>query len=326
MPSWVACRLPLADHDPLAFDGLSVVFISLGTKGDSTLVIFPNERTMLVDGGLQSAYPNIKDVLNRFGVEEIDAVVATHPDQDHVAGLISLLADGEIGVHDILVGPVSKDTATYAAFLAAAGQVGVLHAGDAIHLDPDVSVLVLSPPEETIRGGPNASVENSNSVVLLITYGDVEFLLTADTTHATEAYLLENWPDSLDVDIMGAPHHGSKHASTSAFIRAASPGVVVFSANLNNQYGHPHGETVARYAENGVPFVSTVYEDVAFQTDGTDCSVMYVSEPDTEVPCFDGVGTVPEFGAAALVIAGALIPVIIMRRAGHGVFWNNAGQ
>ena len=67
-----------ADHDAYDFDGLTVVFIDLETKGDSTLVIFPNEKTTLIDGGLSPAYPNIKEVLQSFDISTVDVVVATH--------------------------------------------------------------------------------------------------------------------------------------------------------------------------------------------------------------------------------------------------------
>ena len=173
-----------AEHDVFDFDGLTVVYINLETKGDSTLVMFPNGKTMLVDGGMPDAYPNVKAVLDEFGIGMIDVMLATHPDQDHVAGLNAILNDPAFDVDRILVGPTSKDTKTYTTFLSLAGDVETMYAGDVIDLDPDVSVLVLSPPEDLIPEGSSASLENTNSVILLITYGDMEFLFTADATYS----------------------------------------------------------------------------------------------------------------------------------------------
>ena len=317
-----------AEHDVFDFDGLTVVYINLETKGDSTLVMFPNGKTMLVDGGMPDAYPNVKAVLDEFGIGMIDVMLATHPDQDHVAGLNAILNDPAFEVDRILVGPTSKDTKTYTTFLSLAGDVETMYAGDVIDLDPDVSVLVLSPPEDLIPEGSSASLENTNSVILLITYGDMEFLFTADATYMTEAWLLDNRGELLDIDIMNAPHHGSKYGSTDQFILATSPEAVMFSANYGNQYGHPHDETVIRYMTHDIPFAQTADGNIAFQTDGTDCSVLVVELPELEFPCFDGVQTVPEFGGAMLIMGiTATAAMLVWRLAGRegGVFdWKPA--
>ncbi len=316
-----------AEHDIFDFDGLTVVYINLETKGDSTLVMFPNGKTMLIDGGMPDAYANVKAILDKFGIDEIDVMVATHPDQDHVAGLNAVLNDPDFTVDRILVGSTSKDTRTYTTFLGLAGDVETAYAGDIIDIDPDVSVQVLSPPEDLISGSSKASLENTNSVILLVTYGDIEFLFTADATYLTEEWLLDNY-DDLDIDIMNAPHHGSKYGSTDRFILATSPEAVIFSVNYGNQYGHPHDESVIRYMTQNVPFAQTADGNIVFQTDGTDCSVVTIESPDLEFPCFDGVQTVPEFGGAMLVMGmTAAAAILVWRLAGRegGVFdWRPA--
>ena len=317
-----------AEHDIFDFDGLTVVYINLETKGDSTLVMFPNGKVMLIDGGMPDAYPNVKAILDEFGIDKIDVMVATHPDQDHVAGLNAVLNDPDFTVDRILIGPTSKDTRTYTTFLGLAGDAEIAYAGDVIDIDPDVSVQVLSPPEYLISGSSKASLENTNSVILLVTYGDIEFLFTADATYLTEEWLLDNHVDILDIDIMNAPHHGSKYGSTDQFILATSPEAVIFSVNYGNQYGHPHNESLIRYMTQDVPFAQTADGNIVFQTDGTDCSVVTIELPDLEFPCFDGVQTVPEFGGAMLVMGMTAAAVILMwRLAGRegGVFdWRPA--
>ena len=321
-------QIAQAEHDIFDFDGLTVVYINLETKGDSTLVMFPNGKVMLVDGGMPDAYPNVKAVLHEFEINKIDVMVATHPDQDHVAGLNAILNDPAFEVGRILVGPTSKDTRTYTTFLSLAGDVETAYAGDVIDIDPDVSVQVLSPPEYLISGSSKASLENTNSVILLVTYGDIEFLFTADATYLTEEWLLDNYNDILDIDIMNAPHHGSKYGSTEQFILATTPEAVIFSVNYGNQYGHPHNESVIRYMTQDVPFVQTADGNIVFQTDGTDCSVMDIAFPDLEIPCFDGVQTVPEFGSVMLVMGmTAAAAILVWRLAGRegGVFdWKPA--
>ncbi len=303
-----------ADHDAYDFDGLTVVFIDLETKGDSTLVIFPNEKTMLIDGGLSSAYPNIKEVLQSFDISTIDAVVATHPDQDHIGGLNALLQDGSIEVKGIITGPTEKETRTYQRFLSLAEGRSIAHTGDTINLDDAVSVRVLSPPESLISERRNASLENSNSVIMLLEYGDIEFLFTADATFTTESWLVNRYAaDVLDVDILNAPHHGSKHASTPAFVDATTPRTVIFSANENNQYGHPHQDAVNRYA-GADHLLRTHTGDIIIQTDGAGCSMFLNGNLEDEAACFGGIAVVPEFSHIMMIGIIAMIPVILLER------------
>ena len=294
-----------ADHDVTSFDGLTVVFVDLGTKGDSTLVIFPNGSTMLIDGGMPGAYDSVRDTMFEFGVSHINAIVATHPDQDHVAGLNLILDDPDFTVGQVYAGPTSKDTKTYQKFLSLADEK-LLHAGDVIDLDPSVQVTVLSPPEHLVEDGKNASLENSNSVIILMEYGDMEFLFTGDTTYTTEAWLMNEYVD-LDIDVMNAPHHGSKYGSTDGFIGATSPELVVYSANTDNKYGHPHPDTVSRYDSAGVWQVQTNAGNVLVQTDGERCSLVQGS---VEHQCWADVMVVPEFPLTAVVMLAGMSAVI----------------
>ena len=294
-----------ADHDVLDFEGLTVVYIDLGTKGDSTLVAFPSGSAMLIDGGMPAAYENVRDTILEFGITKIDAVVATHPDQDHVAGLNFLLEDPTFEIGQAYAGPTSKDTKTYQTFLGLADEQ-ILHAGDEIELDPAVKVSVLGPPDTLIQDGKNASLENSNSVILLIEYGDIEFLFTADTTYTTEAWLIQNH-DDLDIDIMNVPHHGSRHGSTVQFIAATTPELVIYSANTDNTYGHPHPDAVSRYDASGAWQAKTSDGNVVVQTDGYKCSLVQAG---TEYPCWADVMVVPEFPITYVVmLAGMAVAV-----------------
>lgn len=293
-----------ADHDVLDFEGLTIAYIDLGTKGDSTLVVFPSGSTMLIDGGMPAAYENVRDTILGFGITRIDAVVATHPDQDHVAGLNFLLDDPAFEIGQVYAGPTAKDTKTYQTFLGLADEQ-ILHAGDELELDPEVRVSVLGPPDTLIQDGKNASFENSNSVILLIEYGDIEFLFTADTTYTTEAWLVEEY--DLDIDIMNAPHHGSRYGSTVPFITATSPELVVHSANTDNKYGHPHPDTVSRYDSVGVWQVQTNGGNVIIQTDGEKCSLVQAG---MEYPCWADVVVVPEFPLAYVVMVAGMAGMI----------------
>ena len=277
-----------ADHDS-GFGGLTVAYIDLGSRGDSTLVLFPSGTSLLIDGGLASSHANVLDALDHFGTSVPDTVIVSHADADHVGGVNALLRSAEPGTWTgaVYTSPVDKDTKTYQEFLILADPE-VLREGDVLELDPDTRVTVLSPPADSlIPDGSNASESNSNSVILLVTYGNHDFLFTADATYTTERYLTER--HSLEtVDVMNSPHHGSRYASTSEFIQAASPELVVFSANIGNQYGHPHPDTVGRYDSLGIPTVRTSGGTVIVQSDGTGCT-LFILGAESGHPCWDGV-------------------------------------
>lgn len=284
-------------------DGLlSVTFIDLKTKGDSTLIVLPNESVILIDGGMPSAYPNIKKVLDDFKIDTIDVLVATHADQDHIAGLNSLLQNSQFTIKQVLTSPISKDTKTYQKFLqhTAYNRINA-YAGYDIALDDSVNIQIISPPEGyRLSKATNAGLENTNSLVTLLEYGDIEFLFTGDATYVTENWLINNvHGDDLDVDILNAPHHGSKHSSTVGFIDATSPELVIYSANVENQYGHPHADTINRYKSQGITGLHTgMVGHVLIQTDGTGCSLMLQGM--LESPCFEDVISVSESIALAL--------------------------
>lgn len=297
---------------------MDVVFIDLGSAGDSTLIIFPNGKTMLIDGGLKNGYPNVKSVLDEYNVDTINLMLATHSDRDHVNGLTELLQNGEFQVDEIWVNPIEDTGSTYQEFLTSANGINVVVAtvGKKIELDNTVDAQIVSPPDYLIEAdGTTATLDNSNSLVTKIVYNGVSFLFTGDATHTTEDWLIVNQGsfDSLDIDIMNGLHHGTKYANSENFIQVTTPNLVIFSANENNQYGHPHPEAIQRYENAGVRTLQTgLVGDVVIQTDGTRCSLFLDGEP--EQPCYSGITIVPEFSLAVIVLVSALVPTILLSK------------
>lgn len=268
-------------------DILSITYISMGGAGDATLIQTPDGSNILVDAGdrFGSRYQEVKSVLEQNDVDVVHLAIATHGDADHIGGFNHLLEDADYMVNEVWFMDTAKDTKTVETFLGlSAGvrtQVTAGHAADFA----DVTMEVLSPPARGISGD-----ENANSIVSLLEYGGMRFLFTGDATAATESWLMSNVPaDRLDVDIMNAPHHGSiKTSNTEAFIMAASPGLVVFSADMDNRYGHPHDETRDRYTSNGIDHLQTgISGHINIRTDGTKCSIIFVNG--MEEACIEGM-------------------------------------
>ena len=298
---------PIASSD----DFLTLVFVDLGTKGESIIVIYPNGKTMLVDGGMPGAYDNLESTLKQHGISEIDVMVATHADQDHVAGLTKVLDDSDFTVRQVLVSHVPSTSNTYDSFLDAISnsslQPDVVYDGHEITLDETVSSSIISPPQDGIPDAANATPSNSNSLVTLLEYGDVSFLLTADATFTTEEYLVQNHP--VDVDIMNSPHHGSKFSSTDEFLDTVTPKLIIFSANQNNVHNHPASEIISAYDANDIDHYQTgLHGNIVIKTDGVRCSLFVDGE--AEQPCYPDVQTVPEFPFGIVVLLAAMSGVI----------------
>lgn len=306
---------------------LTVVFIDLGKEGDSTLVIFPNNNTMLIDGGLKfdESFEKVKSILEENNVQRINLMIGTHADADHIGGLARLLAEDSPyynKVDEIWTNGLPHTSDIYNEFIEnIANQENTQHkivvAPMSTNLGDPVLVQLVSPPQEGISSNfDHATEQNSNSLVTRMIYGDVSFLFTADTAWTTEEWLVENNSELIDIDIMNAPHHGTRYASgyrENGFIEATSPKLVIFSANADNKYGHPHAEAKQRYDDAGIRTLQTgIAGNTVIKTDGKRCSLILVDEP--EQPCFDGTQTIPEFPLATIIFTLSIIPIFILSR------------
>lgn len=238
----------------LAPGELRLSFLDVG-QGDAVLIQAPNGVSALVDGGppgsvlspLAAALP---------GGRSLAAVVATHPDQDHVGGLPSVLARREVAT--LLASPYrSGEPAETALAQVAAGRhvaTGTLVRGDRLALDlaRGVYVDILWPPP----GLPLASGNNA-SIVALLRYGSSSALLTGDAPRGVERLLVAA-EDPLAAQILKPGHHGSKTATDPVFVAAVSPRVAVISAGVGNRYGHPAPQTLTTLASARVPVESTL--------------------------------------------------------------------
>ncbi len=235
-----------------------VVALDVG-QGDAILVTGPTGGRLLVDGGpdpdrLLVALDGRLPPWDR----RIDLVVATHPHEDHVAGLALLLGRYRVGQ---VAQPGMPGTGPgYAALVAALGAQGrIAHrlvAGDAFVLD-GIHVDVLAPAAGRVSAvaSDDGSEVNDSSIVLLGTFGDRRFLLTGDAEAAVEQELVAGGLPR--VDVLKAGHHGSRTSTTPELVDAARPQVALVSVGADNDYGHPAPEVVARLARGGAVVLRT---------------------------------------------------------------------
>jgi beta-lactamase superfamily II metal-dependent hydrolase len=243
----------LARDAPLSVSGFSVDFIDVG-QGDATLITVGGQR-LLIDGGRPANL--VVQRLQSLGVTDLDVIVATHPDADHVGGLAAVLA--AYSVERIYINGDPSTTQTYTDFLSAAlaegAQVITPRRGETIAIG-GLQLAVLNPASLT-------SDTNNDSIVLRLTCGAVSVQFEGDAEAPAEQSMLAAGQVT-DVDVLKVGHHGSSTASSLAFLQATKPEVAVISAGLTNPYGHPAPEVVSRLQGLGVQLV---YTDTASSDD-----------------------------------------------------------
>jgi competence protein ComEC len=253
---------------------LRIDFLDVG-QGDAALVTMPDGTTLLIDAGgnlMDSSRRIGETVVSEYlwwrGLSQIDYVLATHADADHIDGLNDVLKNFKVRSALIAARPV--DDPEYAKFAQTLARTNThsetIEAGDVIQFG-DVAVSVLWPP------AGSAQSTNNDSIVLRIQYGERAILLTGDIEQAAERALLTS-QQQLHADVIKVPHHGSKTSSTEAFVAATKPQLAIISVGRTSRFGHPHKEVVERWQSNGATVLTTGNSGtITIATDGHDLSV-----------------------------------------------------
>lgn len=239
---------------------LPVHFIDVG-QGDSILVDL-GQTELLIDGGDRS--PGVVNYLSSYVDGPLEVMVATHPHADHIGGLIAVLAAFQ--VQQIWHNGEETDSSTYSQFMSAVqtegAQVYIGKRGDSI-ITGSLTFVVLNP--RTLVG-----TVNNNSIVLSLSYAQIDFLFMADAEKEAEGAMLVAADMSVpDVEILKVGHHGSGTASSKDFLAATSSDVAFYMAGTGNRYGHPHQETLAALTQIGAKVYGTdVNGTITVNTDG----------------------------------------------------------
>lgn len=245
---------------------LRVHVIDVG-QGDAIYIKLPNGDDLLVDGGKPAAGPTVVAYLLAQGVDDLELLVATHGDEDHIGGLPAVLAAYTVEAAWL----DSQDCATqvcarfYQGLAAQGTPVTLVRAGTS-ETRGDVALLVLNPAE------PLYADRNNNSVVLRLSLGTVDVLLTGDAETGAEGRMLASGLP-LEAEILKVAHHGSNSSSGAEFLAVVQPKAALISVG-SNSYGHPREEVLQRLAAAG----ATVWRTdrvgtLVVTTDGTHYSL-----------------------------------------------------
>jgi len=228
---------------------LHVYFLEVG-QGDSTLIVTPGGRQVLIDGGpeIESATTALADPLP-FWDRSLDLVALTHLDADHSRGLLAVL--DRYHVSAALVGVEDRQSSLYPQWRAALDRsetrVIPLARGYRVTLEEGVTLEVLHPSNAPFAG--TSADANNNGLVLRLVHGEVSFLLTGDIEAVAERQLVAG-SGELRSQVLKVGHHGSDTSTTPEFLRRVNPTLAVISAGVDNNYGHPSPRVVARLVES----------------------------------------------------------------------------
>ena len=241
---------------------MQVTFFDVA-QGDAIFIETRQGHQILIDGGPNNAVVEKLGQALPFADKSLDLVVLTHPDADHITGLVGVLEAYD--VENVLWTGMEKETNIFASWQAALRQEG---ANIWLVADPQVIRWSQSSQEriDVLYAADQTAEVNDTSVVTKLVFGETSFLFPGDITSKIEQEMLQENID-IDADILKIPHHGSKYSSSENFLAAVSPQLAVIQVGKNNTYGHPTPEVLKRLGR--IPILRTDQNgDIIIQSNG----------------------------------------------------------
>lgn len=232
-------------------------------QGDSILIQTPSNKNMLIDGGDEDSAKIIKSYLKNKRIKNLDVVVATHPDSDHIGSLDYVI--DKFNVEKIYMTEQTTDSECYDNLIDSCAKknlkIEYLSKDDHFNLDDSTRIDILSPSYITDNN-------NSNSIVMNISYKNSDFLFTGDCEESNEIDIINSY-DLENVDFLKVAHHGSSSSSSLDFLEEVTPDIAVISCGYKNNYGHPHKSTLDNLkAVNSKVFRTDINGSMVFYSDG----------------------------------------------------------
>ena len=266
---------------------LRISFLDVG-QGDATLLEFPNGQVMLVDAGsggdFDAGRRAVAPYLWQRRIRTIDDLIGSHPQQDHMGGMATLLK--KFRVRRLWTNGTTSDALFYRAVQRHAAAAGLEERSAQRTTTPvaigDCDITFLNPPNldhSSAVARTQTHSRNNRSVVFRLhcrTPADFSLLMTGDIEQSAQQRLLANG-EMLRSDLLKVPHHGSRGALDPDFLSAVAPKVAVIEAGRRNRYGHPHPEVVEAYDKRGIALYRTD-RDGAVEITATPNGMMIVTD------------------------------------------------
>lgn len=240
---------------------MEIHFIDVG-QGDSILIQTPQGKNILIDGGPPQAGKKVTAYLKKHHVDKIDLLIATHPDIDHIGGLIQVIKS--FPIDRMIDSGKSHITMTYAKYLNQIRQQNIplttAKLYETIEVDDLIDIQILN----AYKKGLNT---NQSSIVLNVVYDRISVLLMGDVERKQEYKLIDMF--NIKSDILKIGHHGSKTSTSFEFLKHVNPQLAIITYGKSNKYGHPVDHVIANLNRLGINIYSTgVYGDIVIYTDG----------------------------------------------------------
>ena len=244
---------------------LKVNFLDVG-QGDAIFIETLNKKQMLIDGGPDLSILEKLGRIMPFYDRYIDVILLSHPEQDHLNGLIEVLKRYDVGI--IVMAGIVRDTEQYKEF---AGLIKnkkiptyIAYDGGIIDFDNNIDFNILYPLED--MSGKKLSDSNNYSVVGKLIYKNFSALFTGDIEKSVENKLIKSGVD-LKANIIKIAHHGSKTSSSENFLKAVNALMAIIEVGKDNSYGHPHQEVLDRL-KNLLVLQTGISGNIQILTDG----------------------------------------------------------
>ncbi|MFA6227521.1 MAG: ComEC/Rec2 family competence protein [Candidatus Paceibacterota bacterium] len=244
---------------------LKVAFLDVG-QGDSILVESPVGNQILIDGGSNGKVLESLGQALPFYDRSIDAVIATHPDKDHIGGVPEILKNYK--VNEYFDNGAVAETATDRELKNKVEKLGIKYelarSGEVLDIGGGAYLVIISP-----SGEPRGSDTNKYSVVAKLIFGEISFLLTGDAPTEVKNKLAIAYGEGLKSQVLKVAHHGSRNSLSEAFLSAVSPDYSIISAGKDNSYGHPHIEVLDFLQKINSKVIETFqYGNIVFESNG----------------------------------------------------------
>lgn len=251
-----SCKAPTTiTQTPIGNDTF-VYFIDVG-QGDAQLIKQGNTE-MLIDCGKNTAGTAVVQFLKNKGITQLEYLMITHPDSDHLGGCDDVLKEY---APTVITNGDTAETVSYneveAQIIAKSLQKLTGNPGDSWQIGASTLKIIQ---------GDNGFTDNENSIVAKLIYKNVSVLFTGDCEKSCETLL---WNKDIASTVLKVGHHGSKFATSLEFLGRVSPKIAIISVGSDNSYGHPAQETLDRLSqENVVTYRTDMRGTISFKTDG----------------------------------------------------------
>lgn len=236
---------------------LHVVFCNVG-QGDAIFIRTPAGADILIDGGSDDKVLSCLSSHMPFWDRDIEAIFISYPDADHITGILDVVKRYRVDIfHE---SEISGETKIYAELEKIIKERNIvkrfIFTGNNLKISDGVEIKTLWPDKDFVQENKKLAKNNKNlfSLVQLLTFGEIDVLLTGDI----ETKELNGIVSRLhDIEIIKLPHHGAKTGVDSQTFQLIKPGLAVISVGANNKYGHPAKEILSVLEKNRIQYKRT---------------------------------------------------------------------